>query len=120
MVPLGLRIACRRASWPTRRSPSSVNATTDGVVREPSALGITVGWPPSMVAITEFVVPRSMPTALAMTFPPHLVAYDRWRATTAPPGPYRPRLAEPAARHAAVGRGPSAGAPRQRAGPAAG
>src|SRR5256885_13677054 len=39
-----------------------------------------------MVAITEFVVPRSMPTALAMTFPPHLVAYDRWRATTAPPG----------------------------------
>ena len=72
IVPFGLRIACRRASWPTNRSPCSVNATTDGVVRDPSAFGITVGWPPSMAAITEFVVPRSMPTALAMatqTFP---------------------------------------------------
>ena len=65
-MPFGLRIAWRRASWPTRRSPCSVNATTDGVVREPSALGMTVGWPPSTVAITELVVPRSMPTALAM------------------------------------------------------
>ena len=66
IVPFGLRIACRLASWPTSRSPCSVKATTDGVVREPSALGMTVGWPPSTVAITEFVVPRSIPTALAM------------------------------------------------------
>src|SRR3954453_24150952 len=66
IVPLGLRIAWRRASWPTSRSPFSVKPTTDGVVHDPSALGITVGWPPSMAAITEFVVPRSMPTALAI------------------------------------------------------
>src|SRR5205823_14587500 len=66
IVPFEFRIAWRRASWPTRRSPCSVNATTDGVVRDPSALGMTVGWPPSTVAITELVVPRSMPTALAI------------------------------------------------------
>src|SRR6185295_6879817 len=66
IVPFGFRIACRRATWPTRRSPWSVKATTDGVVRAPSAFGITVGCPPSTVAMTEFVVPRSMPTALAM------------------------------------------------------
>ena len=41
-------------------------ATTDGVRRSPSALGITIGSPPSMVAITEFVVPRSMPIIRAM------------------------------------------------------
>src|SRR2546423_10724509 len=74
IVPFGLRIACRRASCPTSRSPCSVNATTDGVVRDPSALGITVAWPPSMVAITEFVVPRSMPTAFGMVVPPRLGA----------------------------------------------
>ena len=45
-MPFGLRIACRRASWPTSRSPCSVKATTDGVVRAPSALGMTVGSPP--------------------------------------------------------------------------
>src|SRR5437764_4833445 len=66
IVPFEFRIAWRRASWPTRRSPCSVNATTEGVVRDPSALGITTGWPPSTVAITEFVVPRSIPTALAI------------------------------------------------------
>src|SRR4029453_15404328 len=106
MVPLGLRIAWRRASWHTSRSPCSVKATTDGVVREPSALGTTVGWPPSTVAITEFVVPRSIPTALAMTFPPHLVAYDPMAATTAPPGPYRARATAStgAARRVADGR----------------
>src|SRR5690348_6402810 len=62
-------IAWRRASWPTRRSPWLVKATTEGVVRDPSALGITVGLPPSVAAITEFVVPRSIPTAVAIAAP---------------------------------------------------
>src|SRR3954465_3979173 len=65
IVPFGLRIACRRASCPTRRSPSGVNATTDGVVRDPSAFGTAGGCPPPTVAITELVVPRSIPTAFA-------------------------------------------------------
>jgi hypothetical protein len=59
-------MAWGRANWLTRRSPGSVKATTDGVVRAPSAFAITVGWPPSTAAITEFVVPGSMPTALAV------------------------------------------------------
>ena len=65
-MPFGFKIACRRASWPTSRSPVSVKATTDGVVAMPSALGMTVGCPPSIAAMTELVVPRSMPTAVAM------------------------------------------------------
>src|SRR3954470_16115797 len=67
-VASGLRIACRLATCPTSRWPSSVKATTDGVVRAPSALTITSAWPPSIVAATtEFVVPRSIPTALAIS-----------------------------------------------------
>src|SRR5712692_5777583 len=62
----GLTAAWRRASWPTRRSPVLVKATTDGVVRPPSAFGMTTGSPASMTAITEFVVPRSMPTVFAI------------------------------------------------------
>jgi len=41
-------IACRFATWPTRRSPFLVNATTDGVIRPPSAFGMIVGSPPYM------------------------------------------------------------------------
>ena len=70
MVCLGLVTAWRLATWPTRRSPSLVKATTDGVVRPPSALGMTTGSPPSMTATTELVVPRSMPMILeAMSTP---------------------------------------------------
>src|SRR6476620_6819461 len=70
IVRSGLVIAWRFATSPTRTSPVLENATTDGVVREPSALGITTGSPASRVETTEFVVPRSMPTALDMGVPP--------------------------------------------------
>src|SRR5215207_3327496 len=62
----GFVTACRRAKRPTRRSPLGVTATTDGVSRSPSAFGMTVGSPPSMVAITELVVPKSIPIVRAM------------------------------------------------------
>src|SRR5665811_444618 len=64
MVLAGFVTAWRFASWPTRRSPVFVKATTDGTVRPPSADAMTVGSPPSMAATTEFVVPRSMPMIL--------------------------------------------------------
>src|SRR5215212_11118152 len=59
-------MACRLAIWPTRRSPSSVNPTTDGVVRLPSRLGITCGVATSTTATHEFVVPRSIPMIFGM------------------------------------------------------
>src|SRR5689334_14550885 len=72
----GLVTACRLATWPTRRSPSFVNATTEGVTRPPSAFGITTGSPPSMTATTELVVPRSIPMIFsAMRLTP--AAYSR-------------------------------------------
>src|ERR1700684_4251445 len=64
-------MACRRASWPTRRSPWGVKATTEGVVRDPSVLGTTVGLPASVAAMTELVVPRSIPTATAISYLRH-------------------------------------------------
>src|SRR5437868_4474971 len=65
-VLAGLVTACRLAGWPTRRSPSSMKATTEGVVRAPSAFSITFGVLPSMMATHELVVPRSMPMILLM------------------------------------------------------
>ena len=62
----GFVIAWRFAICPTRRSPFSVMATTDGVVRAPSALAITIGSPPLIMETQEFVVPRSMPITLPM------------------------------------------------------
>jgi len=59
-----LSAAWRLAAVPTRRSPFFVNATTDGVVRPPSAFGTTVASPPSMTAMQEFVVPKSIPRTL--------------------------------------------------------
>ena len=64
----GFVTCCRRAGAPTSRWPSFVNATTDGVVRPPSAFGITAGSPPSRVAMHELVVPRSIPMVFAMCF----------------------------------------------------
>src|ERR1700712_3235949 len=54
------------ADWPTRTSPFLANATTDGVVRDPSEFAMTSGSPPGRVATAELVVPRSIPTARAM------------------------------------------------------
>jgi hypothetical protein len=66
-VLAGLVIAWRLATWPDEPLAVLVKATTDGTVRPPSALGMTVGSPPSITATTEFVVPRSMPMILPMT-----------------------------------------------------
>src|SRR5581483_8925097 len=62
----GLVTAWRLATVPTRRSPPLVKATTDGVVRPPSAFSITVGSPPSSTAIQLLVVPRSIPIVFPM------------------------------------------------------
>src|SRR5438034_3150339 len=60
-------VTCWRfAGAPTSRWPSRPKATTDGVVRPPSAFGMTVGSPPSRTAMHELVVPRSMPIVFAM------------------------------------------------------
>ena len=58
------------ATWPTSRSPLSVNATMDGVVRCPSEFWITTGSPPIITATQELVVPRSIPIILLITFSP--------------------------------------------------
>ena len=58
---MGLVMAWRFAGSPTRISPLGVKATTDGVSRLPSWLGMTVTSPPSITATTLLVVPRSIP-----------------------------------------------------------
>src|SRR5580765_6149470 len=60
-------MAWRLATWPTRTSPSLVKATTDGVRRLPSWLGMTTGLPPSITATTELVMRRSITITLSMT-----------------------------------------------------
>src|SRR5689334_3268453 len=64
----GFITAWRFATVPTRRSPESVKATTEGVVRPPSAFSSTVGSSPSITAMAEFVVPRSIPIVFATSF----------------------------------------------------
>src|SRR5580698_3868732 len=66
MVLRELVTACRLAESPTRRSPVLVNATTEGVVRLPSEFSRTSGSPPSMTAMQELVVPKSMPITFAI------------------------------------------------------
>src|SRR4030095_9532530 len=63
-VFFGLVTDWRLATCPTRRSPLLVKATTEGVVRLPSALGMTFASPPSITATTLLVVPRSIPMIL--------------------------------------------------------
>src|SRR6266581_4433739 len=62
----GLVTAWRFAAWPTSRSPDSVKATIEGVVRMPSLFSITLAFLPSITATQEFVVPRSIPMTLLM------------------------------------------------------
>src|SRR5207244_22824 len=62
----GLVTAWRLAAWPTSRSPASVKATIDGVVRPPSLFSMTLALLPSMTATQEFVVQRSIPITLLM------------------------------------------------------
>src|SRR3954452_24596019 len=71
MVFSGLVTAWRLAGCPTRRSPSSVKATIEGVGRMPSAFSMTFGVLPSITATHEFVMPRSIP----MTFPMVLIPF---------------------------------------------
>src|SRR6266481_1619980 len=71
----GLVTACRFATCPTSRSSVFVIATTDGVVRPPSWLGITTGSPPCITATTELVVPRSIPIILLMTACPPSIQF---------------------------------------------
>src|SRR5438093_11800290 len=66
----GLVMAWRLATCATNRSPVLVKATTEGVVRPPSSLGMTLGSPPSITATHELVVPRSIPIVLLITAPP--------------------------------------------------
>ncbi len=68
IVRSGLVMAWRLATSPTSTSPDLANPTTDGVVRPPSAFGMTTGSPASSTDTTELVVPRSIPTALAILF----------------------------------------------------
>src|SRR5437016_2391561 len=63
----GLVTAWRLATVPTSLSPDCANATTEGVVRPPSAFSITVGSPPSSTAIQLLVVPRSIPIVFPMS-----------------------------------------------------
>src|SRR5271156_1194254 len=72
-------MACRFAASPTNRSPVLVNATTDGVIRRPSEFSRTLGSPPSMTAMQEFVVPKSMPMTFAIK---KLVVFLNCRADT--------------------------------------
>ena len=62
----GLVTAWRLAAWPTSRSPFFVKATTEGVVRAPSVFSKTTGSPPSIIAMQELVVPKSIPKTLAI------------------------------------------------------
>ncbi len=77
-VLVGFVTACRLATVPTSRSPDCVNATTDGVVRPPSAFSITVGSPPSRTAMQLLVVPRSMPIVLPMGVVSFDAAWCQW------------------------------------------
>uniref|UniRef100_A0A6N2MUD9 Uncharacterized protein n=1 Tax=Salix viminalis TaxID=40686 RepID=A0A6N2MUD9_SALVM len=57
----GFTTACLFAICPTSRSPFAVYAPTNGVVLCPSAFVTILGFPPSIAATAELVVPGSIP-----------------------------------------------------------
>src|SRR6516225_10071244 len=104
-VRSGLVTAWRLAGWPTSRSPSSLKATIDGVVRMPSAFSITLAFLPSITATHEFVVPRSIP----MTFPMVLISFFLrqvgWAQKAPDPNPLRSNIRDIAMVEAHIGGG---------------
>ena len=68
MVLSAFVTAWRFAGSPINLSPVFVNATTDGVVLTPSALAMTVGFPPSITDTQLFVVPKSIPIVLLILY----------------------------------------------------
>ena len=62
----GLVTAWFFAALPTTRSPSLRKPSTEGVVRSPSAFTRISGSLPSMTAMAEFVVPKSMQESLPL------------------------------------------------------
>ena len=70
MVFSGLVTALFLAALPTVRSPSLPKPTTEGVVRSPSAFTRISGSEPSITAIAELVVPKSMPMIFAILLCP--------------------------------------------------
>ena len=64
MVFCGLVMAWRFAGSPTLRSPPSMKAMIEGVVRFPSALVMTTGSLPSITETQLLVVPKSIPMIL--------------------------------------------------------
>ena len=84
MVLAGLVIAWRLAKSPTSRSPALEMATIEGVVRLPSSFSIILGLPPSITAMAELVVPKSMPKIFAIIY--LKVSWIKWRPLLAPGG----------------------------------
>lgn len=52
-----------------------MNATTDGVVLEPSEFSMTLGFLPSIIATQELVVPKSIPITAPFT---SVLQVSRW------------------------------------------
>src|SRR5260370_42078739 len=54
--------SCRLASSPTKTCPLFAKVTTEGVDGHPYSFGIMMGRPSSRAAITDFELPRSIPS----------------------------------------------------------
>ena len=71
-----------RACWPTMMFPSSSSPTHEGKI--PSSFSLTIwGCPPAMMATSELVVPRSMPTIAVVSMLYSSVSGCRFTTTSA-------------------------------------